>query len=217
MSDERIATGTEHVLSTSTLIELCKREIQAYHALEPSNETYGLELLHRAILQSDQEAWIGVQQCLSGTVLGWLHAHPHREVTCCWQSEEDSVELAFEKFRQAAVQGQVVFETLAEALVYLRASLNGAILETLRVCSRPKAVSERLSGERSREGHPEGLEVWGWLQARFSSERERRLAYLLYHCGLSPVEIVRCCPQEWRDVHEVARLRHSILERLLRK
>jgi hypothetical protein len=66
------------------------------------------------------------------------------------------------------------------------------------------------------EDHPTSLEVWNRLQVLLISERERRLAYLLYHCGLSPREIVRCCPQEWNDVQEIYRLRHTILERLLR-
>ena len=46
-------------------------------------------------------------------------------------------------------------------------------------------------------------------------EREQRLAYLLYHCGLKPREIVRFCPQEWSDVKEVYRMRRNIMERLL--
>jgi len=59
-------------------------------------------------------------------------------------------------------------------------------------------------------------ETWDMLQTLMPGQRERRLAYLLYHCGLKPREIVRCCPQEWSDVQEISRLRHIILERLLR-
>src|SRR5258708_39717972 len=109
------------------------------------------------------------------------------------------------------VQGQVACETLYPVVVSLRASLNGAILETLRIAQRQGGVS---SSWPDGEECPERSVVWGRLQARLSNERERRLAYLLYHCGLDPAEIVRSCPQEWSDVHEVARLRHSILVRL---
>ena len=48
-----------------------------------------------------------------------------------------------------------------------------------------------------------------------SDEREKRLAYLLFHCGLKPREIIRFCPQEWSDVHEIYRLRRNIMARLL--
>jgi hypothetical protein len=175
-----------------------------------------LELLYRASMHGDLEAWAAFQQGLEETVLTWFHDHPGREAACRLHSERHFVALAFEQLRQAAVQGQVACETLSGVLVYLRASLNGAILETLRVSSLPRAVCERMAGERSLQGHPDSREVWGWVQARLSSERERRLAYLLYHCGLEPAEIVRCCPQEWSDVHEVARLRRIILMQLMK-
>lgn len=64
----------ERTLNVSALVEQCQREIQAYHRGAASNEAYGLELLHRAILQGDQAAWQGVQQCLSEVVYGWMAA-----------------------------------------------------------------------------------------------------------------------------------------------
>lgn len=182
-----------------------------------SLEASRLELLRRASTHGDLQAWAVFQQSLKETVLSWFHDHPGRESACRLQNERHFVALAFERFWQTVVQRQVACETLTEVVMYLRASLNGAILETLRVSARPGAVSQRMSAERDLQGHPQSREVWGWVQARLSSERERRLAYLLYHCGLHPAEIVRCCPQEWSDVHEVARLRHSILERLMKR
>ena len=175
-----------------------------------------LELLRRASTYDDLEAWTAFQQSLEETILTWLHEHPGREVACRLQSERHFVAQAFEQLQQTVVQGQVACETLAEVLVYLRASLNGAILETLRVSSRPNAVSERMSAERDLQGHPQSLDIWGWFQARLSSEREGRLAYLLYYCGLEPAEIVRYCPQEWSDVREVARLRRIIFMQLMK-
>ncbi len=59
-------------------------------------------------------------------------------------------------------------------------------------------------------------EVWEILQRMLPDEREQRVAYLLYHCGLKPREIVRFCPQEFSDVREIYRLRRCIIERLLR-
>ena len=47
-------------------------------------------------------------------------------------------------------------------------------------------------------------EIWEILKAVLVNPREQRLAYLLFHCGLSPRVIVRCCPQEWSDVQEIA-------------
>lgn len=177
-----------------------------------TREASRLELWRRASRQGDLQAWAAFQQSLEETVLTWFHAHPGCEAASRVQSDRHFVAQAFEQLWHIVVQGQVACETLSEVVVYLRASLNGAILETLRVCSRPGAVSSPWpDGEEC----PERSVVWGRLQARLSNERERRLAYLLYHCGLEPAEIVRACPQEWSDVREVARLRRSILMQLM--
>jgi len=165
-----------------------------------------LELLRRAITYGDLEAWAAFRQGLEETVLSWLHEHPGREAACRVQTERHFVTMAFERLRQATIQGQVTCEMLSELLVFLRVSLNGAILETLRDSKRPDGEDRLDRGE-----------LWDRLQARLSNRREQRLAYLLYHCGLEPAEIVRCCPQEWSDVHEVARLRRIILERLMKR
>ena len=179
-----------------------------------SFEVYSLGLIYHAVAHGDQNAREGLQQCLSEIVLGWLHDHPSREEAWSRESEKHFVALAFERFWHIVIQGQVRCATLVEVLVCLRASLNGAILETVRVSSHPRGVCEHESAEQDPRGNPQGPEVWNWVQATLSGERERRLAYLLYHCGLEPAEIVRDCPQEWSDVREVARLRHIILASL---
>lgn len=183
------------------------------------NEVYTLELLHRAIAHDDKDAWAELQQSLGETLLAWLHDHPGREAACRWQSEKQLVALAFERFRQASVQAQIAIETPNGMLVYLRASLHGAILDTLRTYSRPREVSRPVLGEAGEphvEDQVDSNEIWEVLQATLSSAREQRLAYLLYHCGLKPREILHFCPQEWSDVQEIYRLWRNIVERLLR-
>ena len=59
-------------------------------------------------------------------------------------------------------------------------------------------------------------EVWDILHMILSEPREQRLAYLLFHCGLKPREIVWFCPQEWSDVQEIYRLRRTMMVRLFR-
>jgi hypothetical protein len=100
----------------------------------------------------------------------------------------------------------------AAALVYLRASLHGAILDTLRTSSRPKEIPLPLpgeAGEPSVEDQTDGSELCEILQTVLPNRREQRLAYLLYHCGLKPREIVHFCPQEWSDVQEIYHLRRT--------
>ena len=105
-------------------------------------------------------------------------------------------------------------ETLSEVLIFLRVSLNGAILETLRDSKRPGAVS---SPWPDGEDRLDRSELWDRLQARLPNWQEQRLAYLLYSCGLEPIEIVRYYPQEWGSVQKIIRLRRSILARLIQR
>ncbi len=207
-------------LSVQVLAARCLREIEHYRQGEPWTDEYGLELLRRAIVQGDQEAWAWVQHCFSGLVHGWLRRHPRREVACHLESDDNYVAQAFERFWQATTLTQrVEFRSLAAALQYLRASLNGAILDTFRAYTRPGEVSLPEPGEAwepNREDVTDSSEVWEALQTMLTNRREQRLAYLLFYCGFKSREIVRFCPQEFSDVHEIYRMRRSIMERLLR-
>src|SRR5712691_10656877 len=135
-------------LSVQALATHCLREIDNYRRGEPSTDEYGLELLRRAIVQEDEEAWTGVQHCFSGLVRWWLHRHPKRDIACRLKSEENYVARAFERFWQATTLTQrVEFNTLAATLQYLRASLNGVILDTLRTYARPGEITLPEPGE----------------------------------------------------------------------
>lgn len=58
-------------------------------------------------------------------------------------------------------------------------------------------------------------ELWKKIQEILPDVRSQRLAYLLYHCGLKPREIITCCGQEFNDLTEIYRLRYDIIEKLL--
>jgi len=62
----------------------------------------------------------------------------------------------------------------------------------------------------------ESSELWESIRNLLPTVRERRAAYLLFHCGLKPRDIVRYCPQEFTQVSEIYRLRRNILLRLQR-
>src|SRR5438128_2296397 len=134
-----------------------------------TREVSRLELWHRVKTHGDLEAWAAFQHCLEETVLTWFHDHPGREAACRLQSERHFVALAFERFWHFVVQEQVTCEMLSEVLLYLRASLNGAILDALRVSSGPRGIS---SSRLDVEGVSERSKVWDRLQARLSNRRE---------------------------------------------
>jgi len=115
---------------------------------------------------------------------------------------------------------QLQFTTLAAALCYLRSCLNGAILDTLRAYSRSREVVLPEPGcpddPAVEDNEEDGRGLWETIQDMLPNERERRVAYLLFHCNLKPREIVRLCPQEFSEVQEIYRLRRNIIDRLLR-
>jgi hypothetical protein len=73
-----------------------------------------------------------------------------------------------------------------------------------------------FAGEPAVEDQEEGSELWEVIRTMLPSEREQRLAFLLYQCNLRPREIVRRCPQEFPDVNEIFRMTRNIVDRLKR-
>ncbi len=209
-----------NALSTPQLAAQSMKEVDNYHRGEPYTDVYGVELLRRATVLGDPEAWTWMQHCFSGLVLGWLRRHPYREVACRLENEENYVAQTFERFWQATTLTQkIAFNTLAAALRYLHLSLNGAILNSLHAYARSREVSlpePGGPGEPYIEDVTSDSEVWEIIQTMLSNKREQRLAYLLFYCGLKAREIVRYLPQEWSDIHEIYHMRRSIIERLLR-
>lgn len=180
----------------------------------------GLEIFQRAIVEGDQQAWALLQDQFSEVVRGWIRRHPKREIAMRLDSEENYIAQAFERFWQATAYKQdLQFTSLPAALSYLRASLNGAIMDTLRMYARPREayLSEPgYEGASVSEDRDEGGELWEALKSLLPQPKERYLAYLLFYCGLKPREVVRYCSQEFQSVQDVYRLRRNIIERLAR-
>jgi hypothetical protein len=204
-------------LATAALADHCMHEINLYHQREHQGDAYCVELLRRATLQDDQDAWQAVQKCLGETVHGWLDRHPRREAACRLDKEEHYVTQAFERFSQATVHQQVAFSTLADALLSLRAYLNSALLDALRASSQSREilVPRHHEAEQPEATSSKQSEVWDMLKNMLPDMREQRLVYLLFHCGLKPKDIVRTYPQEFQDVEEISYLRLRLIQRLL--
>jgi hypothetical protein len=184
---------------------------------EFQNEAYCIELLHLATLQGDQDAWKKVQELLNRTVRGWVVQHPRRAEACRLDSEEYYANQAFATFYLLAIRQQIDFSQFSTALHHLKACLNSAILNKLRALSQPQTSTMHASGDSvklARACSTDNVIIWKILQASFPSVSDQRLAFLLFHCGLSPKKIVKTYPQEFNDVCEISRLRHSMFELL---
>ncbi len=71
-------------MSLPVLAAHCVRELNNYRRGEPCTDTYGVELIRRATVQGDHEAWAWVQDCFGEIVLNWLRParSPLRCSTC---------------------------------------------------------------------------------------------------------------------------------------
>ncbi|GLV59881.1 hypothetical protein KDH_67050 [Dictyobacter sp. S3.2.2.5] len=216
-------TSTVSSMSLLELVRFCKQEMVNYCRGEVGDDCYALEIFRRAMKLHDAQAWDALQQCFSGIVHTWMRRHSKRERAYALDSEENYVAQAFTRFWQASVNNsELKFTSLASALNYLRASLNGAIMDTLRVYTHPNEIplpdaSDPVYNYELAAEEPEDFEeLWFVVRSLLSGEREIRLAYLHFHCGLKAREIIQFCPDEFNDVQEVYRLRHNIFKRLTR-
>jgi hypothetical protein len=145
-----------------------------------------------------------------------MHGHPKRDLACRLHTEEYYVIQTFKRCWQTSLHHQdFEFKSMADVLYYLRVSLNGVILDELRSYSRlcrAPLLKSVVARESIFNDDDSSHEVWRVIEGKLSDARERRLAYLLFHCALKPGEIVRRCPQEFNDVREVSRMCRDIMK-----
>ncbi|MFL5658492.1 MAG: hypothetical protein ACJ8CB_30440 [Ktedonobacteraceae bacterium] len=203
------------------LADLHTHELQRQRRKEPFDDRYCVEILRRALVEQSDEAWSVLQQCFSETIRRWIRSHPSHDIALLRDSEENYVAQTFTRFWYAVRDQHLEFASWYAALSYLHATLNGMLLDTVRghPRSRSREVPFPEPGCPQDSGADDSIDdqrIWNSIQSLLSDERERRLAYLLYCCGLKPRDIVLRCSGEFGDVKDIYRLSHNIVERLRR-
>lgn len=187
-----------------------------------SREQADLELFQRVLAYHHDDDWHELFTRFQGLVLSWVRTHPHYDLASRHCEADHYVALAFERLWQASVQNRsLTFSCLGAALSYLKASLNGAILDTLRQYAR-REVSLSEPGqfyheELAYEDTLTDRDLWDALKQLCPAPREQRMAYLLFYCGLKPRQIVQFCPDEFPRVAEIYRFHNMLIDRLLRQ
>jgi DNA-directed RNA polymerase specialized sigma24 family protein len=206
-------------MSVSELAERCERELDKFRRGETSSDRYILELCSRALQQRDALAWEVVQRFFDAMMHRWMRDHPLRDLACRYDSEENFVAQAFSRFWLATVDRVIAFQAIGAVHKFLRATLHSVIIDTLRTFARARMTALPETDdvdELSIEDYYETGELWEAIYNLVPGRRERRVFYLLYHCGLKPREIVRFLPNEFDDVGEIHRIRHNVMDRLRR-
>lgn len=198
----------------------CEGEIRTFRLGRPSSEKYSLELLRRATMQGDKEAWECVIQCFRELVSGWLQLHPKRRVVCELKKEEYYIAKTFERFWTTTVLKQYVeFNSLANALQILQVCLNGVLLDSQRRQLRSKAIpvlDSVQTGDLRHEDNIESNDVWDTFKKTIPNDKEQRLAFLFFHCGLNPRQVRGLYQQEYGDLETLNHLRTSLINSVIR-
>jgi hypothetical protein len=95
---------------------------------------------------------------------------------------------------------------LSAAISSLKVSLVGVLLDLFRAQAKPEGLQQ--------EDSMASCQLWERIQQLLPDVREQRLAFLLFHCNLSPSEILLYAPQEFRDRQEICYLRRKIFDRI---
>ncbi len=208
-------------MSLTDLAECCTCEMKKYRHKEPSNDKYCLEIFRRAVVLRNDDAWAVLRRQFSESVRIWLGRHPNRDAALRHDCEQSYIDDAFRRFWQAVSEQRLTFNTLASALSYLHLCLNCALMDALRAYSRPKEepipdYGQSDADEPLVEDSYQENELWEVIEGLLPGEKEKRVAYLHFHCNLKPREIIRYCPGEFSGEAEIYRLKRNIMERILR-
>ncbi len=196
------------------LIDACKSEMAQVRKNHAVGDQSSIELLFMATCYDDSRAWEGIERCFDQLVRGWLRRHPQKEAALRIKNEQQYVALTFAAFRRFTTTERMQFSTLQDGLRCLFLCLNGVLQDALRTIAARDYTLTLLARTTDTITASELMTI---VQSLLASERERRLAYLLFHCGLQPNEIVRDCPGEFHDLQEVTMLRSTIMLCLLNK
>ncbi|MBV8695854.1 MAG: hypothetical protein JO125_16920 [Chloroflexi bacterium] len=208
-------------MSLTSLAHRSFEEMSKYRRKEPSDDRYCLEIVRRAVLQGDDEAWTVLYRQFSENLRLWFRRHPWKDMVLQYEQEEHYVDLAFERFWKSVRKQELSFTTLAAAMSYLHMCLNCSVMDMVRDGTRPK---EAPLPDYTQANAPEPLvedlyhenEVWEAMERLLPNDKEKRLAYLHFHCNLKAREIMQFCPGEFGSEHEIYRLKRNVIDRLIR-
>ncbi|HEV7236894.1 MAG TPA: hypothetical protein VGN15_11970 [Ktedonobacteraceae bacterium] len=207
-------------MSLAALEKRCQQEMINYRKGEGYDDRYCLEIFYRALKKQDDQASELLLHSFKGMAINWLRSHPRYDSAMRHESEENYVVEAFARLWNARHDKSTNFETLGAALFYLKRSLLTAVQDTLRFYEKQMAQLPEPGGaaldEPVAQEEDDGRELWEVIESFLPTQREKDLAFLLYHCNLKPREIMQYRPGMFSDVHEIYRLRRNIIDRLER-
>lgn len=208
--------------SVAELAEGCRRESARFSRGQEQDQRYCLELLRRAIVQRDEQAWECVYAQYSAQVARWVHTHPSFDM--CQEEAAFFVNIAFTQFwRYVSFPAS---PTLGGLLEYLKRCVATVIVDHVR--SNDKAGhrsawdEERLAqipddrDDLLPDEHLDDQRLQALIQSLLKNEQERIVVESRFFFGMSPRDILTQHPQLFGAVAEVYDCQANVLKRLAR-
>lgn len=210
-------------LSCPELIEEARREVTRFLRHEPSEHACAFELFRRAIVQQDEQAWVGLYDLYRALVSSWIMRRAHS------LSQEDLAALVNESFarlaRAIAPHRFERFHAVQEVLTYLKRCAGSAFADYRRAQEHEQRDDYLLSIDQEPMTADPADEVAQRLVAQeirqviereVSNPEERLILWAICAGGLTPRELRERYPQLFASVADIYRIKRNVLERLRR-
>jgi hypothetical protein len=204
--------SAQHVPDIASIPDLARRikeEIHHYQRGDCVEDSSTLQMLSLARLHNNDQTWRVIEQCFASLALFCIRRHPRYEEACRVKTERRYLVLTLNRFRHGLIEQDVTFSSFAAVVRYLLVCVNSVLFDTLRSAVWLEKINqhELLISDNATNQQADAV----LLLQLLPNEREQRLAYLLFHCGLSPRDIVQTCPSEFADLEEIYQLRCALM------
>jgi hypothetical protein len=193
--------------SVTELAEHCREETARFGRREQTDDRFCFELLRRALLRLQADAFGHVFAIYQGQVLAWIQRDSRFPRT--GESADYFVNQALGNF-YFAVRGEKFerFPTLQSALAYLKMTTHSVVTQFLRDHAPPAA---ELDDAAAAVGMPDPMleqrldahALWDRICQLIPDERNRHLAHCVFVQQMRPREIVRAFPALWHSERDV--------------
>jgi DNA-directed RNA polymerase specialized sigma24 family protein len=207
------------VWSYAILFAAGEAALRRYQAGAATENGPAFELLRRAVVAREDDAWDALQQLFGSCVRGWCRQAGARD-----EDVDERVQTAWIRFWLAYSPDKLAAaETLGQVLRYLKLCARSAVLDAARRQQESVALegAAMVAAPLTPDAGPalDAIERAAFrrlLERHLRDERERVLLRLTYGVGLRPAEIQACRPDLFPTVREVYRVTRNVLDRLRR-
>jgi hypothetical protein len=214
-------------LSLPILKHRCSDESDRYFRYQSHDPRYCFELMRRAIVDHNQQAWNMIYAQYQPLVSGWIQRHT------LFPSLDEELQFfinrVFEKMWHVLTPEKFdQFPDLKSILRYLQMCVHSVVVDTMRACEQAELL-EDLPGEPKVTigNEADGPEIqivdrsqadslWGWIEARLKNDQERRVVYCSFVLDLKPSQIYDQHKDLFHSVREIYQIKENILARLRR-